>query len=295
MANNSTRYLKSEAQKNIVRMFSDACYRHQRWEVWSDFIVMSAISISNTVDVSNAEKREKLYMQIAQKYNAAELELFCGMFVEVVNGLERDPDQDFLGDLFMTLELGSACKGQFFTPYSVCKAMAAITIDDTAEKIKQRGWTTVNDPACGAGALLVAYANECRRPGRDINYQQSVLFTAQDIDMIAGCMCYIQLSLLGCPGYVAIADTLSNPCTSIDPNGLIPVHGEHIWYTPFYFRTEWHFRRVAFRMDHFLEKITDPQKAAEPEASATTENEEKVELETPEFTLLEDGEQWSFI
>jgi len=54
----------------------------------------------------------------------------------------------------------------------------------------------VNDPACGAGALLIAFANELRRPGRDINYQTSVLFVAQDIDMIVGCMCYMAYPLL---------------------------------------------------------------------------------------------------
>ena len=62
---------------------------------------------------------------------------------------------------------------------------------------QKQGWISVSDPACGAGALLIAFANECRR--QHINYQTSVLFVAQDIDFLAGCMCYIQLSLLGCP------------------------------------------------------------------------------------------------
>ena len=58
------------------------------------------------------------------------------------------------------------------------------------------GFFSVSDPACGAGALLIAFANLCRR--KNICYHDKVLFVAQDIDLIAGLMCYIQLSFLGC-------------------------------------------------------------------------------------------------
>ncbi len=42
-------------------------------------------------------------------------------FAIVVEALERNPEQDFLGELYMELELGNHWKGQFFTPYCVCK------------------------------------------------------------------------------------------------------------------------------------------------------------------------------
>ncbi len=142
--------------------------------------------------------------------------------------------------------------------------------EDLKRKIEGQGWVSVNDPACGAGALLVAFANECRRPGNDINYQTSVLFVAQDIDLVAGCMCYIQLSLLGCPGYVVIGDTLLHPSTSIDARGLIPVPGENVWYTPFYFRDVWHYRRLIAQLD-LLFKPTGSEAAvpAPPEEEPT--------------------------
>ena len=129
----------------------------------------------------------------------------------------------------------------------------------------------------------MAFANECRRPGVDINYQTSVLFVAQDIDMVAGLMCYIQLSLLGCPGYVAIANTLTNPCTSIDGRGLIPRHGEHIWYTPFYFREEWHWRRIAAQMDMLINSGRSLEQATSDRKQATETSEPpKPEPATPE-------------
>ena len=260
MARSDARHLRDGRQKELVRLFNEACYRHNRWSVWADFVVMAAISISNTVDKSHAEAREKTYLSLAGKYNQKELKCFATMFAEIVTGIDVNPDQDFLGELYMALELGNDHAGQFFTPYDVCRAMAAMSFDETLEhKISEQGWVSVNDPACGAGALLIAFANECRRPGRNINYQTSVLFVAQDIDMIVGCMCYIQLSLLGCPGYVVIANTLTNPSTSIDSRGLIPVPGEHVWYTPFYFRDVWHYRRLAFQMDSFLHSLPTTQ------------------------------------
>lgn len=268
MAKSATRHLRDARQKNLVSIFNEACYRNNRRSVWADFVVMAAISISNAVDKTHAEAREKTYMSLAKKYNKQELECFSRMFAEIVCGIDECPDQDFLGELYMALELGNDRNGQFFTPYSVCRAMAAITYGEDLEKqIKDRGWVSVNDPACGAGALLIAFANELRRPGRDINYQTSVLFVAQDIDMIVGCMCYIQLSLLGCPGYVVIADTIANTSTSIDKHGLIPVPGENVWYTPFYFRNIWHYRRLMIQMDMlFNTKSPEPEAPSLPEA-----------------------------
>jgi hypothetical protein len=247
MARNAARLVNGERQKNFAKLFDKACYRHNRWNVWSDFVVMTAISISNLVDKSNAESREKSYMALASKYSEDEMECFSQMLAETVCGIDECPDQDFLGELYMALELGNHNAGQFFTPYCVCTAMAKITGSDIKERIERDGWISVNDPACGAGALLVAFANECLRQG--VNYQTNVLFVAQDIDMIVGCMCYIQLSLLGCPGYVCIDDSILRPCTCLDKRGLIPTPGERIWYTPFYFRTEWTYRRIWTQMD----------------------------------------------
>lgn len=111
--------------------------------------------------------------------------------------LEDNSEQDFLGELYMCLGLGSDHAGQFFTPYHLCEFMSAVTTpaEEFQQKIGDRGWVAVCDPTCGAGALLVAFANECRK--KEINYQTDVLFVAQDIDYIVGMMCYLQMSLLG--------------------------------------------------------------------------------------------------
>lgn len=225
---NALRHIRGESQKNIIRLIEGLSGRYNRWDIWQDFIIMSATAIANTMGGPQVKAREELYRSHAERYSAKELEVFADMLFEVVAELERDPEQDFLGELFMALGLGNEWKGQFFTPYDVCRAMSAITSSPEvlAKDIQQRGWVSVNDPACGAGALLIAFANECRR--QNINYQTSVLFVAQDIDFLAGCMCYIQLSLLGCPGYVVIDDSLLRPATSYDAHGLLPKDGPQV-------------------------------------------------------------------
>ena len=237
--------LRGECQKNIVKLLDGLCGHYSRWEVWQDFIIMSAISIANVLSGPHREAREREYMEHASRYSRKELEVFAQMLAEVAMEMEREPDQDLLGELFMALDLSNKWKGQFFTPYSVCRAMSGMTYgDDLKARIEQRGWVAVNDPACGAGALLIAFANECRRPGHDINFQTSVLFVAQDVDFLAGMMCYIQMSLLGCPGYVVIGNTLTEPSTSRDARGLLPIGGSNVWFTPMYYSQVWSWRRA---------------------------------------------------
>ena len=219
----------------FMEEFKKLLYRHQAWEVWSDFCTMAAISIANAVDKRHFEAREKLYLDTIKRYTKEEQQVFPILFAETVMELERNPDQDFLGKMFMQLELGNHWKGQFFTPYNVCHLMAEMNMDAQVENIEEKGWISVSDCACGAGAMLIAFASVCRK--KEINYQQCVMFVAQDLDPVAAYMCYIQLSLLGCPGYVKIGDSLSEPLVQGDETK------ECVWSTPMYFSQVWQTRR----------------------------------------------------
>lgn len=41
--------VRGESQKNIVRMINGLEGRHSRWDIWQDFIIMSALSIANVI------------------------------------------------------------------------------------------------------------------------------------------------------------------------------------------------------------------------------------------------------
>ena len=105
----------------------------------------------------------------------------------------------------------------------------------------------------------MAFANECLR--QDINYQRRVLFIAQDIDHTVGCMCYIALSLMGCPGYVVVGDSLAHPALFHDERGLIPVDNGNVWYTPMVMTSEdWTARKFAAVFGKIAKKSTvEPQ------------------------------------
>lgn len=183
-----TRRIRDDHQKNFLKIFNSLTGKHSRWEIWEDFVTLTAIEISNSTDKVNAPERTKMYQTIVSKYSAKERDGMVELLGEVIMGMEQNPDQDFLGSLYMMCELGNDHAGQFFTPYDVCRCMAEITFDPKLHP-DMEGFISVSDPACGAGALLIAFANLCRR--KNICYHDKVLFVAQDIDLIAGLMCYI--------------------------------------------------------------------------------------------------------
>ncbi len=151
---------------------------------------------------------------------------------------------------------GTTGPGSFFTPYSVSKMMAQITLQGLKSHVEARGWASICDPCIGGGAMLISAANIAKE--KNINYHDHMLFVGQDIDAVVGKMAYIQLSLLGCPGYIVIADSITNPLTG-DP--LMPDErpNQDFWYTPFYFKDTWAGRRQVRLMDNFLRSITPVQ------------------------------------
>ena len=235
--------------KSLVKLIEQAAYRHSVWQVFSDFLEMSAISISNSIDPVHWEDRERRYMEIVKGYNKAEINLFPQMLAELVKSLEQCAQEksldDILGKTFHELELHNKYKGQFFTPYDISRFMAEIQFagGNEKEELGQNGYISVNDPACGAGAMLVAFANAAKRNG--FNYQKQVLFVAQDIDHTAAMMCYIQLSLLGVAAYIKIGNNFTEP---IDPNDTT----DNYWFTPIYFSDVWVTRRLVHKMDDLL-------------------------------------------
>ena len=70
--------------------------------------------------------------------------------------------------------------------------------------------------------------------------------TDEDADKM---MCYIQLSLLGCAGYVHVGNTLTEPMTGHE---LFGDGGENTWYTPMFYAEVWGIRRQAAIMRHAM-------------------------------------------
>lgn len=196
-------------QKALVKLLRATNYRHDMHSVFADFVEMAALSIANSVDIAQRAEREARYMRIIGKYDAEEQKRFPQMLGELVMALDGPPS-DVLGRTFGELEQGNKHAGQFFTPYEVCRLMARITVgdgEDMRAKIAERGFITASEPACGAGAQILALAEAMQES--KINYQRHLHVTAVDVDARAVHMAYLQFSLLHIPAVVVLGNTLT--------------------------------------------------------------------------------------
>lgn len=218
-------------------------------DIWRDFIVMSACAISNTVDKSHYDEREKRYLETINKYEKSQQHIFPELYANVVMALDENPEQDFLGRMFMDLHLDYEELKQIFTPYHVCQLMADITMGDLVQQVEEQGYVSINDCCCGAGANLIAAINSARHMLEDagLNFQNHILIIGQDIEELVALMCYIQISLLGVAGYIKVGNALTEPMTSDDSM-------ENYWFTPMYFSDVWHTRRMIHRFMDLFEK-----------------------------------------
>lgn len=245
---------KIDWEDKFLKSFQKLTYRHRAWDVWRDYVLLHACSISNVLDKENYGQREKRYLKIIHQYSKEEQAIFPELAAYTTMALDQNQEQDFLGKMFMRLDLGNRSAGQFFTPYHVCELMAEVVATDVLEKIEQYGYISINDPCCGAGATLIAGVHVIRKqlehcdPPR--NYQNHILVVAQDVDEIVGLMCYIQISLLGLAGFIKIGNSITDPMSTDDSS-------ENYWYTPMYFSDVWSTRRMLRQINKLFGKGDD--------------------------------------
>lgn len=204
----------------FVSAFNHIARHNHRYEVFRDFVTMSAITIHNAINKD--EKLEAEYLQIAGKYPREELILFCELFGRLVLLLDTEP-RDVLGELYMSLDLGNAGTGQYFTPSDVSELMAQISYVESLRKLST-SFVTVSEPACGAGGMMLAFAKILIANGHDP--AQTMWAQCQDIDRLAALMCYIQLSLWNIPAMVIVGNTLT-------------LERREVFYTPQHYLGRW--------------------------------------------------------
>lgn len=186
------------------------------YEVFKDFLTLSTCALAQSF--YRSDEIEQIYLETVNRYTKEQAEEFSKLLAFLVLGLEQE-SQDFLGQVYMSLNLGSQANGQYFTPYSVSKFMADINFTEI-ESLQNNQLITLSEPCCGSGALIIAFAQTLRE--HNINYQQKLFVEAIDISEMYFKMTYIQLSLLGIPAKVIQGDSLS-------------LKFQQVLYTPFYF------------------------------------------------------------
>lgn len=88
-----------------------------------------------------------------------------------------------------------------------------------------------------------------------VNYQTNAVFVGQDVDQVVAMMAYIQLSLIGCPGYIIVGNSLTNPPTG---HVLFPkdTDGHEVWIMPMFFTDVWNMRRQCILLEQLCGTVT---------------------------------------
>lgn len=206
------------------------------WEIWESLMSIFSCTLANTLETNDTirAKREEEYKRALEKIGNTQA--VAETYALLMQAVEENPCTDILGELYMSLRLGNHWKGQFFSPQSLADISAMMTIpnkEDVMSVLEEKGYISIADCCgCGAGVMLLAGAKRLKEMG--INYQAKALFVGQDIDRIAAQMCFVQLALNGCTGYVCVANTLTNPVV-VDENGTLLIQpGQEFWFTPSY-------------------------------------------------------------
>lgn len=226
---NASRPPPGQHRTKIVKTIQQLGFRHDPWRVFSDFVELSALTISNAVDRPQYDVREARYMDIIGRYSKEESFLFAEMFADLVMELEAAPD-DVLGLVFHELELHNKYKGQYFTPMPLARSLAKLTIGDAEHLnalIADRGYVRAAEDACGSAVMMIALAEEMQALG--VNYQQCLHVRATDVDPKCAHMAYVQLSLLHVPAVVVHGNSLS-------------LEEFSQWFTPAHIMGGWGFR-----------------------------------------------------
>ncbi|MFJ7416709.1 N-6 DNA methylase [Streptomyces sp. NPDC098077] len=195
--------------REIVKLLTANTGAKRMSVIFDDFVEMAALALRNAVDVHGSESwgaRERHYLQIAGGYSRTELNRFAHALALVTTEMQRAPC-DVLGRLYEELELGNERLGQFYTPYGVAQLMAQMQIDMVVEQVERKGFAEVYEPACGAGAIMIALSQTMLESG--LNPQTQLHVTAEDIAPQAMHMIYVHLTLLHIPAVVRRCDVLT--------------------------------------------------------------------------------------
>lgn len=224
--------VKNDYPDQMIKTILQLGEKHSTWQVFEDFLTLSAISISNSVDSFQFEKREDEYLKIIKKYDKSEAELFPKLFAMLVMELEKNAayPKDILGELFHKLGLHNKYKGQFFTPNYIANLMGKMSLSEQNNILENKEFITVCEPCTGSGTLVLGFANAMAE--NKLDFQRKMIVTATDIDIKCVYMSYIQFSLYGIPAVV------------VHGNSLTVEEWSH-WFTPIYIMHGWQFKKEA--------------------------------------------------
>jgi len=100
--------------KEFINIFDKFHYKYSKWQVWNDFLYLSAVSMANLFPTAEKKERETQYQEIWNKYPEELQKLLSQLLSIVIVALTENPKQDFLGTVYHRLQLHQVWKGGGF-------------------------------------------------------------------------------------------------------------------------------------------------------------------------------------
>ena len=200
--------MKSAIAK-LIGELADTLHR-SRWEVFRTLCELSycAIAQRGPGTSTDPDSLEERYMRAIDPYKDHKARFRFPDFLGELSLEIMKKNGDPLGEAAGELEILDSGLGQFFTPYHVSLMMAKMSLTGVDDIIKERGYVTICEPACGAGCIVLAAANVVEAMGHDPT--TTMLVEATDLSETCYHMSYVQLATRGVPAKVVRGDTLSN-------------------------------------------------------------------------------------
>lgn len=175
-------------------------------DVFSDVIICCAYSLANLSYFD--QNREDQYNHIISKYGKDKEKQFALILVSLKEAYSKNKNQDVLGEIYEEMQMSKRKLGQIFTPYKVADLLSKTVYNEqfVASTMKEKGFISIYDPACGTGRLLYSSYDSL------LNYKanpEKVFIMGGELDLICCCITYIQLSLMGANAVISHQDTLT--------------------------------------------------------------------------------------
>jgi N-6 DNA Methylase len=184
------------------KLLERIAHRRDLRQVFEAFLCFAACALA-------AQTREKEYLEEAQRWERSDLDLFGQALGALVCEMETKPFEDVIGGYYIEVAVstkGQQWNGEFHTPKAVCELVAGMLLGDI-NSFPAEGPITVCEPACGAGAMILALGRVCPPEMR-----RRLRVTAIDINRSACHMTFINTTLWGIPTRVIHGNALSMEC-----------------------------------------------------------------------------------
>jgi hypothetical protein len=192
----------------FLKVFDRIGLHHSRHERFGDLLELATCAVRKTTlpPGPDADALEQRYMNVVARYAVNDIRAMPELLALTQLAVNAG-GCDFLGSLATELELLDSKLGQFITPYEVSRLMAEMTFMDAGAVISERGFITLQEPASGAGGMVLAAADVLQTKGFD---PASTLYVeAADVASLCFKMTYLQLAARGIPATVFHRNTLS--------------------------------------------------------------------------------------